>query len=196
MNEYRYYRGGRNCSEVVEFDLINVRSKRYETTCVVNVQGLLYGVRIHPCEDGRDLELNDSFALELLELIKRERDATQRSGKPKSLEGWYDSGLNLSEYLAVGDEVDEALVDEMMNCVPPLSMGYGYLQVGEPYADAFDDRTEPNRYRATYTTFVKDGGIWKYVGHCFANDKVNRLPDKDVAGGMIRELKAKLGVKA
>ena len=193
MSEYRYYRGGPNSSEAVEFDLINVRSKQYETTCVVDVQRLLWGMRTHPCGDGRDLEINDSHAVEILELIKRERDAVQFSGQVKTMDGWSNSGLNLDEYLAVGDEVDEAIVDNQRDCVPPQTMRAGYLQVGEPYADALDDRGDAGRWRPTYGTFRRDGSRWVYAGHCFAGQDVNRIPNKDVAGGMLRELKKKLG---
>ena len=195
MSKYRYHRGGLNCSESVEFDIVKRGS--YVTTCVVSVRMLLCGIKTHPCGNGDDIKLNDSVALEVLTLVKRERDIIKYSGKPKTLVGWRDSGLHLDEYLAVGDEVDEALVDEQMNCVPPRSHKPGYLQVGEVYTDALDDRSEPDRYRPTYTTFhVKNEAgrrYWIYAGHCFTNEDVNRVPEKDVVGGMLRELKKKLG---
>ena len=193
MSDYRYYKGGEKCDEAVEFDLINTRNKQYETTCVVSVRRMLDGFRTHPCGDGRDLKLDDKTAMLVLEAIKAGRDAIKFSGKPKSLAGWYGSGLNLDEYLAVGDEVDEDLVNEQMNCVPPHVMKAGYLQVGEPYADALDERSEPERYRPVYATLAMDGLRWLYMGHCFTGDTVNRIPERDVAGGMLRELRIKLG---
>lgn len=66
-----------------------------------------------------------------------------------------------------GDLVEEAIVDEMRDCVPPASMKAGYLQVGEPYSHELDP--ESGRWRATYMTFCKIGEGWQYCGCCFLN---------------------------
>lgn len=189
---YRYLKGSEDTAESVEFDVAVSGS-----TCIVNVQRLLYGIRSHTLADGERFDLSDQITLEVLEVVKKERDAIKYSGKPKTLEKWMGSGLNLCEYLSVGDEVDEELVDNMMNCVPPHRLKYGYLQIGEAYADAFDESEGIKRYRATYGTFHKKSiegrCCWVYAGNCFSDETVNRLPEKDVAGGMLQELKCKLG---
>lgn len=186
MNNYRYYRPIGNNAEAVEFDV--VRKGKYVTTCVVNVQLLLFGIKTHPCGNGDDVKLTDHEMAEVLKVIKRERDAVKYSGELKTFEGWGNSGLNLGDYLAVGDEVDEALIDQQMGCVPPRNHRAGYMQVGEPYTDAVDDN---GLYRPTYATFhnrnESGSSFWIYAGHCFAGEDVNRVPEKDVAGAMLKK---------
>jgi hypothetical protein len=66
------------------------------------------------------------------------------------------------------------------------------MQVGEPYTDALDTHDGEERYRPTYATFhmkTKDGRtFWIYAGHCFADEDVCRIPEKDVPGAMLRKL--------
>ena len=188
----RYTRGCRNNAESIEFDIFC--DGIYETTCVINVRLLLSGIRSFPCGNGDDFKLSDFKMKEIFEFLKANRDAIKYSenGKVKTLSDWWGSGLNLDEFLYVGCEVDEALVDEQLNCVPPRSHKAGYIQVGEPYTDALDTRNNEKRYRPTYTTFhkkTKDGRtFWIYAGHCFAGDDVNRVPEKDIPGSMLRKL--------
>jgi len=194
---YRYIRGSRIGSEAVEFNIVGTGN-----ICVVNVRQLLYGIKTHPCANGDDLTLTDEAMAVVLEVVMKERHAIKygNAGKPKTSADWSGSGLNLDEYLFVGCDVDEALVDEMMNVLPPHRLKHGYLQVGEPYSDAYDERSEQQRYRPTYSTFHKTGkngrGVWTYAGHCFSDETINRMPEKDVAGGMLRELRKKLGIGA
>ena len=77
---------------------------------------------------------------------------------------WYD-------YVRVGDIVDETIVDHFMNVMPPRAMSSNYLQVGEAFSHRYDiDR----RLKATYMTFAKGDGVWRYYGHCFAYETINR----------------------
>lgn len=77
-----------------------------------------------------------------------------------------------------GDLVEEAIVDEVRNCVPPASMRAGYLQAGEPCSYELD--TEFNRWRATYMTFRMVGQNWQYCGCCFlgGTEQPQSLTDK------------------
>lgn len=175
MNKYRYIRGSRCCAEVVEFDICKP-SGQYITTCVVNANKLIYGIKTHPCGNGDDVTLNNKTALEVLRLIQKERNAVKYSGKVKTLEGWRTSGLDLGDYLAIGDEVDEALYDEQMGCVPPHAMRESCSQVGEPYSET---QAENGKLQATWTTFCKKGGKWHYVGQCFSGETVSRHKERD-----------------
>jgi len=192
-DKYRYSPGCQSNAESIDFDIF--RNDVYETTCVVSVRLLLCGIRTFPCGNGDDFKLSDFTMMEVLDFLKTNRDAIKYgdSQKIKTLPDWRGSGLHLDEFLYVGCEVDEALVDDQLNCVPPRSHKAGYVQVGEPYADAFDTRDGQERYRPTYATFhkkTKDGrSVWIYAGHCFADDDVNRVPEKDVPGSMLRKLK-------
>lgn len=65
-----------------------------------------------------------------------------------------------------GDYVEERIVDEMRDCLPPTSLKRGYLQVGEPYSHEYDPDT--GHWRPTFGTFLKQGEHWMYCGNCFA----------------------------
>ena len=190
--KYRYYKASRNNAEIIDFDL--QEDGCYSTTCVVNVRLLLCGIKTHPCGNGDDYMLNDQETLAILKVLKVERDAVQHSGTPKTLDGWRNSGLNLDEYLAVGDEVSEDLVYEQMNCVPPRVRKPGYLQVGEPYTDAWDESDGSGQYRPTYATFHMKSNrgrqYWIYAGYCFLDQDVNQVPNKDAVGKMIQAILA------
>lgn len=85
----------------------------------------------------------------------------------KTLKGWEKHGGPWNQYCKPGELVDESVYWNFLNALPPRSMSYGYLQVGEPY----DSRMDPNtgKYRPTYMTFVQvEEGVWKYCGNCFA----------------------------
>lgn len=94
----------------------------------------------------------------------------------KTLKGWNEftertGNGNWDYYAKVGDVVSEDVVDHFMNVMPPRAMSYGYLQVGEPYSHIYDlDR----RLRPTFATFAKCDGVWRYYGHCFAYETINR----------------------
>ena len=77
----------------------------------------------------------------------------------KTLEEW--SG-NLYDYLAIGDEVDEEMVEYFRDILPPTTYRSNLIQCGEPYSHV--------RGRATYTTFINDDGKWYYTGHCHAGE--------------------------
>lgn len=80
----------------------------------------------------------------------------------------------------VGDYVDQAVVDNAMDCLPPACMTSQCSQMGEPYSHREDPET--GKWRATYATFKRvDGewpnGIWQYCGHCFRGENVERGKD-------------------
>lgn len=71
-----------------------------------------------------------------------------------------------------GDSVDEAIVDNFRDILPPAMMLPGFLQVGEACDHVKD---ESGRYRATYATFAKDQtGKWIFYGECFAGTTKNQ----------------------
>lgn len=65
----------------------------------------------------------------------------------------------------VGDFVEQAVVDEAVNALPPACLTARCVQMGEPYSHIPD---HAGRWRATYATFAKVcEGVWEYRGHCF-----------------------------
>lgn len=80
----------------------------------------------------------------------------------------------------VGDYVEQAVVDNAMDCLPPACMTARCSQMGEPYSHREDPET--GEWKATYATFKKVGGewpngIWQYCGHCFRGENVERGKD-------------------
>lgn len=75
-----------------------------------------------------------------------------------------------------GDYVTREVVDDAMDCLPPACMSGSCPQMGEPYSHQLDPDT--GNWRPTYTTFKRvtggPDGIWKYCGHCFHGETVER----------------------
>ena len=72
-----------------------------------------------------------------------------------------------------GDLVEDAVVDDAMDCVPPAWMSGACRQMGEPYSERMDPLT--GKYRPTYATFRRiSKGVWQYCGHCFQGETVER----------------------
>lgn len=72
--------------------------------------------------------------------------------KIKTMAGWEVSNLGLSEYLQIGDRVDQDLKDYFLEVMPPIQGG-GYVQIGEAYSH--------NDNGTTYATLF--GNL--YLGH-------------------------------
>jgi hypothetical protein len=69
------------------------------------------------------------------------------------------SGANLSDFLFVGDFVDENFAMWALEILPPAYYTSSTIQIGEPY--------DHINGRATFTTFFRTPGHpWQYRGHC------------------------------
>lgn len=69
--------------------------------------------------------------------------------------------------LTVGQEVEDQVVWQLRDCVPPVSLSRSFFQVGEA-KDSDDDMV------ALYDTFERDvesGGHWIYLGACMAGER-------------------------
>lgn len=55
MTQYNYLRGSQSSRETIAFDI--TRRGQYITTCVVDVQLLLCGIKAFPCGNGDDVKL-------------------------------------------------------------------------------------------------------------------------------------------
>lgn len=94
-------------------------------------------------------------------------------------EVWTEDNFDYQK-VRVGDYVEQAVVDNAMDCLPPACMTSQCAQMGEPYSHREDPDT--GKWRATYTTFKRVGGewpngIWQYCGHCFCGENVERGKD-------------------
>ena len=171
MGVYRYFRGTRDSRESVEFDIFT-RNGDYKTTCAVNVDLLICGIGNHPCGNGDDCKLTPEQALDILLTVQKERRKLTDGIEVKSLKSWYESGLpTFEDYFRPGDTVEEDIVENLVNSVPPRTLRSDCTQAGEPYSIA---RGADGRYRDTYTTFHRiEGGLWKYDGECFSGKNEN-----------------------
>lgn len=169
--KYKYLRGSKDSREVFEFDI----SKRgqYITTCVVDVDLLLCGIKTFPCGNGDDFKLTGQQQLDILELVAAERRKITSGIEIKTMESWYGSGLNFEDYCFPGDTVGEYIVDYFVNVVPPVTLRYDCVQAGEEHSCERDD---DGKYQATYTTFHRTGdGRCRFDGYCFKGENQNRV---------------------
>lgn len=75
----------------------------------------------------------------------------------KTMKEWNGSGLDLSQYLQVGDTVDEEMFDYFVGVLPPATMTSRCVQIGEP--------TRHNgEGKPMFETLEKLGGLWTYAG--------------------------------
>lgn len=172
MTPYKYLRGSRDSREAVEYEI--TRRGQYITTCVVDVDLLLCGIKTFPCGNGDDLKLTGQQQLDILELVAEERKRITDSYTVKTYEGWHQSGLpTFEDYCKPGDMVDEEMVDYFVNVVPPVLMRSTCTQAGEPFTH---ERAGDGSYKPTYTTFHRvSKGLWRFDGYCFEGENDNRV---------------------
>lgn len=73
----------------------------------------------------------------------------------------------------VGDLVEEQVVDNFMDMLPPACMRSDCSQVGEPYSHRIDEKT--GKSRPTFATFRRvEKGVWEYRGNCFRGENTER----------------------
>ena len=75
----------------------------------------------------------------------------------KTKQDWNKSGKSLSEYLQVGDMVDEDMYYYFLEVLPPACNSNNYVQIGEP---AF----HTNKGQPAFATLLKVGSNWVDVG--------------------------------
>jgi hypothetical protein len=72
-----------------------------------------------------------------------------------------------------GDMVEDDLVEDFINCLPPTSLSSYCFQMGEPYAYRYDPETKQTR--SVYLTFSRlNKSLWIYKGKCFAGETIER----------------------
>lgn len=94
----------------------------------------------------------------------------QNKGRFITMPMWEEAG-DFGCVAKPGDYVEESIVLEFLNCVPPATNSCDLVQCGEPYSHMLNLKTQ--KWSATYTTFAMDSQGWKYCGHCFLGEKEN-----------------------
>lgn len=93
------------------------------------------------------------------------RTATNFKPRYLSKKEYDDAYQSFSSLVRVGDMVDEQIVEEFRDCLPPVAYNGRYLQCGEPYTHEFNPKTR--KWEPAFITFAKDVGVWVYKGICF-----------------------------
>lgn len=186
MAQYTYYRGSQSSREAVTYDI--TRRGQYITTCVVDVQLLLCGIKAFPCGNGDDVKFTAQQRLEILETVQAERKRITDRYPVKTYEGWQESGLpSFEDYCFPGDMVDGELVTHFVNDLPPALMRATCTQAGGEFSCEGD---EHGGYKPTYITFHRidaDGGLWRFDGYCFYGQNENRYTRKSRLEELIDE---------
>ncbi len=76
----------------------------------------------------------------------------------KTFQNWEGSGKDLSQFLDVGDVVNDAMKWYFIECMPPACMSGGVIQMGEPHDHGGPDGAE------RFLTLRREGGKWLYRG--------------------------------
>ena len=182
-----YYKRTPNSRECVETE---VTVDGQKTSCVVDVQLLLAGVKMFPCGSGDDYRMTAQQRLELAYFVKSEREKASKANAVKTLAMWQDSGLDFEDFFAIGDKVADALITEYyLNLITPHKASSTCFQVGEPYSCEMDE----GKLKNTYTTFHRvDKDTWVYDGHCFSGENQNRYTDGTALDRLIAEINAEI----
>lgn len=78
---------------------------------------------------------------------------------------------DISSYLNVGDIVSEDLVYGIMDISPEDTPPVSYVQTAEPFGYSYDLGAV---LRPIFATFAECSGVWRYYGHCFQFETINR----------------------
>lgn len=193
MNKYQYLRGSETARETVEFTIPLPDGNT--TTCVVDVDHLRCGIKVFPCGNGDDVCLSLEQQLEILEFAQAERKKYAEQFPIKTLTAWHESGIRtFEEFFAPGDKVDEALVDQMMNNLPPHAMGDSYMQAGEAFSH---EKGADGVYRPVFSTFQRLGdNCWRFCGYCFSLKTENLYAYPNPMERRIQTIRQKLAANA
>ena len=102
-------------------------------------------------------------------------DAIYEGKRPKQCREYNGKTVYNSDYWSfnrpIGSLVEENIVWDMINCVPPKCMRSDCMQCGEPAGTRQDETT--GKWKNTYSTFKKVAeGIYEYCGDCFKGENV------------------------
>lgn len=73
--------------------------------------------------------------------------------------------------LMAGDLVENDVVDDFMNCLPPACYRSDCAQLGEAHST---EKDHTGKYRSTYLTFKRfDKETWEFCGYCFRGENIS-----------------------
>ena len=74
--------------------------------------------------------------------------------------------------LVPGDLVEENVIDDFLNMLPPACMRSNCFQMGEPHSIRVDENGEERTTFATFKKIAED--IWEFCGDCFRGENQER----------------------
>lgn len=84
--------------------------------------------------------------------------------------------------LMVCDLVENDVVDDFMNCLPPACYRSDCAQLGEAHST---EKDHTGKYRSTYLTFKRfDKETWEFCGYCFRGENVSPENKMTEEGGL------------
>lgn len=141
-------------------------------TVVVDVSQMINGGRWFKDHNGNRVKLTLTQMYAVLQCAVIAQDALKYNGKPKTFDEWTESGaLDFDSYVGLGDEVDEEIVNNFLELLPPACHSSRLMQMGEPNEHLPDEK---GNFLPTYMTFEKTDGKWHYRGYCFHCETKNR----------------------
>ena len=90
-----------------------------------------------------------------------------------TMEMWAEAG-SFDRVAKAGDSVDDVIVEQFRNALPPVYNGENFMQAGGAYSHILVK--DLGVYAPTYATFKRyvmpthPDGIWVYLGNCLRND--------------------------
>ena len=113
-----------------------------------------------------DKNIVKEFFEEKKEPVKNSiRTATDFKPRYLSKKEYDDAYQSFSSLVRVGDMVDEQIVEEFRDCLPPVAYNGRYLQCGEAYTHEINPKT--GKWEPAFITFARELGSWVYKGICF-----------------------------
>lgn len=103
-------------------------------------------------------------------LYLEERDAKSVPAACQKYNGKrvYNEDLMYFDALEIGDLVEEVIIENGRNTLPPACDRSDCMQFGEAYSTRIDD---DGKWKTTYLTFKKvTDGIWEFCGDCFRGE--------------------------
>ena len=145
-------------------------------TVDINVAQMLNGGLYFKNTAGEKVKLTLTQIYTAYQATVIEQDKLKYNGKPKTFNEWTESGaIDFDSYVGIGNEVDEAIVDNFLGLLPPACHSSHLMQMGEPNEHLPDEK---GNFLPTFMTFEKVGGKWYYRGYCFHCETRNqkRMP--------------------
>lgn len=194
MNDFIYYRQTLSRPETVEY-VLHDDCGEYQTTCVINVSSIEAGIRTFPCGNGDDFEFADNrLYLKLLNFIDLQRQNTIKwtlgTSPGKKLENWRNCCLKFEDYFTVGDLVDNDIVEEIINSVPPVTYCSYCTQAGEAFSFAKDSNGVAKDVFITFAVF--NDKWWKFKGYCFQGCTENQIQYKSKIQQLIEQIEKEI----